>query len=145
MRSIDKLFIEGISVRADRMPFQVWQKSKQCLLDYLGVLVGGMKFLSINHPKLIEAFDGRLKLDGAMLDGFAAHVLELDDGHRHGMIHLGASVITPVLAISEKENLSSDSTLMGIVMGYEAAVRCARAIQQGIKYVAIMCLELVER
>ena len=133
MRSIDKLFIEGISVRADRMPFQVWQKSKQCLLDYLGVLVGGMKFLSINHPKLIEAFDGRLKLDGAMLDGFAAHVLELDDGHRHGMIHLGASVITPVLAISEKENLSSDSTLMGIVMGYEAAVRCARAIQPGHK------------
>jgi 2-methylcitrate dehydratase PrpD len=64
---------------------------------------------------------------------FCAHVLELDDGHRHGMIHLGASVVSAVLEVAKKEGLKSGDVLRGIVMGYEVAVRCARAIQPGHK------------
>ena len=71
--------------------------------------------------------------NASLLNGFSAHVLELDDGHRHGMIHLGASIITAILAASEKAEMEYDSILTGIVMGYEVAVRCARAIQPGHK------------
>ena len=49
------------------------------------------------------------------------------------MIHIGASVITAVLTVAEKEKIPSENVLRGIVMGYEAAVRCARAIQPGHK------------
>lgn len=109
------------------------RESKRCLLDYLGVLAGGITYLRSSSCPLLDEFCGASMQEETMVDGFAAHVLELDDGHRHGMIHLGASIITAVLAITEKEKLSSASTLKGIVMGYEAAVRCARAIQPGHK------------
>ena len=125
MSSIEELFIEGLSVRANIQPSPVLIKSKHCLLDYLGVLIGGNRYLKENKPELIET-----ATYSSFMKGFAAHVFELDDGHRHGMIHLGASIITAVLA---KDNLSSESILRGIVMGYEAAVRCARAIQPGHK------------
>lgn len=112
---------------------QVNEQARNCLQDYLGVFVGGSRYLREKHLEIVEAFSGGSILDMAMLNGFAAHVLELDDGHRHGMIHLGASIETAILAVAIEEKLSSDSVLCGIVMGYEAAVRCARAIQPGHK------------
>lgn len=104
------------------------RQARNVLLDYLGVVLGGRKYLKDNHPELIKSTPS-----SAFLNGFAAHVLELDDGHRHGMIHLGASIVTAVLDATEKQNLSSEDVLRGIVMGYEVAVRCARAIQPGHK------------
>lgn len=130
-QNITDRFINGL--REIEAGAAVCEKVRGGLLDYLGIMAGGMRYLSINHPKLLDAFAGGSIQDRAMLNGFAAHVLELDDGHRHGMIHLGASIVTAVLAVVEKEKLSSDSALKGIVMGYEAAVRCARSIQPGHK------------
>ena len=114
--------------KSQAIPFLVTEQAKKCLIDYLGVTIGGIRYLKDVHPELIAAAPS-----STYMYGFAAHVLELDDGHRHGMIHLGASIITAVLIVAEKEKLSSDSVLKGIVMGYEAAVRCARAIQPGHK------------
>ena len=128
MSSIEKIFIEGLCIKAMCVPSQVRFKAKQALLDYLGALIGGMKYLEVKHPELIVAAPKE-----AFLNGFAAHVLELDDGHRNGMIHLGGSIVTAVLDAAKKENLKSDDVLRGIVMGYEVAVRCARAIQPGHK------------
>ena len=109
-------------------PATVQSQARAVLLDCLGVATGGRKFLKGKHPELIanSPFE-------AFLNGFAAHVLELDDGHRHGMIHLGASIVSAVLEVAKKEGLKSDDVLRGIVMGYEVAVRCARAIQPGHK------------
>lgn len=109
-------------------PATVQNQAADVLLDYLGVTIGGRKFLKEKHPELISNVPSDV-----FLNGFAAHVLELDDGHRHGMIHLGASVVSAVLEVAKKEGLKSDDVLRGIVMGYEVAVRCARAIQPGHK------------
>jgi 2-methylcitrate dehydratase PrpD len=121
-------FIEGIVCKSQSIPYNVMQQARKVLLDYLGVLAGGTKYLEEKHPKLVTAAPS-----AAFLYGFAAHVLELDDGHRHGMIHLGASIVSAVLDVAKKEDLHSDDVFRGIVMGYEVAVRCARAIQPGHK------------
>lgn len=122
-------FIKGLLSFATKDHIEeVNRRAKAVLLDYFGVLVGGRKYLEEKHPDLIATAPSE-----AFLNGFAAHVLELDDGHRHGMIHLGASIVTAVLDAAKKENLKSDDILRGIVMGYEVAVRCARAIQPGHK------------
>ena len=126
--NITDRFIEGIVCKAQSIPYNVMQQARKVLLDYLGVLVGGKKYLEEKHPELVTAAPS-----AAFLYGFAAHVLELDDGHRHGMIHLGASIVSAVLDAAKKEDLHSDDVLRGIVMGYEVAVRCARAIQPGHK------------
>lgn len=128
MINTTEAFIAGLLKKSQEIPYDVMQQAREVLLDYLGVLVGGKKYLEEKHPELIAAAPSE-----AFLNGFAAHVLELDDGHRHGMIHLGASIVTSVLEAVKKDNLKSDDVLRGIVMGYEVAVRCARAIQPGHK------------
>lgn len=126
--NITEAFITGLIDQSRQIPYNVMQQARKVLLDYLGVLAGGRKYLKEKHPELVENAPSE-----AFLNGFAAHVLELDDGHRHGMIHLGASIVTAVLDVAEKQHLKSDDVLRGIVMGYEVAVRCARALQPGHK------------
>ena len=121
-------FIAGLVDKFHQITDNVMQQSRKVLLDYLGVLIGGRRYLAEKYPEMITNAPSE-----AFLNGFAAHVLELDDGHRHGMIHLGASIVTAVLNAAEKDKLKSDDILRGIVMGYEAAVRCARALQPGHK------------
>ena len=128
MTNITETFIGGLVKKSQEIPFNVMQQARKVLLDYLGVLVGGKKYLEEKHPELIKSAPSEV-----FLNGFAAHVLELDDGHRHGMIHLGASIVSAVLDVAKNEELKSDAVLRGIVMGYEVAVRCARAIQPGHK------------
>lgn len=126
--SISSAFITGLIGKSQNIPNEVILQARKALLDYLGVLAGGRRFLGDNHPELIPASP-----NDAFLSGFAAHVLELDDGHRKGMIHLGASIISAILFVADKEALTSEDVLRGIVMGYEAAVRCACSIQPGHK------------
>lgn len=126
--NISEEFINGLIVKSQFIPFEVRLRARYVLLDYFGVTVGGLKYLDEKHTELLAGSPS-----AAFLNGFAAHVLELDDGHRHGMIHLEASIVSAILDVAEKENLKSDDVLCGIVMGYEVAVRCARAIQPGHK------------
>ena len=128
MENISEAFVNGLVNKPRTLPDGVNNQARKVLLDYLGVIAGGKKYLKEKHPELLAVVP-----NSAFLNGFAAHVLELDDGHRHGMIHLGASIVSAVLEVAEKENLESDDVLRGIVMGYEVAVRCARAIQPGHK------------
>lgn len=128
MTNITETFISGLVKKSQEIPFNVIQQARKVLLDYLGVLAGGKKYLEEKHPELIKSAPSEV-----FLNGFAAHVLELDDGHRHGMIHLGASIVSAVLDVAKNEGLKSEDVLRGIVMGYEVAVRCARAIQPGHK------------
>lgn len=122
-----------MNMRTKKMSQSVNQKARECLLDYLGVTIGGKRCLQDRHSDLLESLSDKSVVDFAILFGFCAHELELDDGHRLGMIHLEASIITAVLVAAKEEKLSADNVLCGIVMGYEAAVRCARAIQPGHK------------
>lgn len=128
MTNIAEIFIAELVKKSQEIPYNVMQQARKVLLDYLGVLMGGRKYLEEKYLKLHANAPS-----DAFLNGFAAHVLELDDGHRHGMIHLGASIVTAVLDAAKKDNMKSDDVLRGIVMGYEVAVRCARAIQPGHK------------
>jgi len=121
---IQNIFLLGNS----ELPPHISSMAKSVLLDYLGVEIGGMKYLSERYPEFAANTPSE-----AFMNGFAAHVLELDDGHRHGMIHLGASIVSAVLDAAERGNLKFGDVLRGIVMGYEVSVRCARAIQPGHK------------
>lgn len=128
MVNITDAFIDGLVTKSKTTPLDSMQQARKVLLDYLGVMIGGREYLKASYPDLITNAPSE-----AFLNGFAAHVLELDDGHRLGMIHLGASIVSALLDTAEKENLKSDDLLRGIVMGYEVAVRCARALQPGHK------------
>ncbi len=126
--NITDCFLDGLEDKSQVISQPVLLQTHKCLLDYLGVTVGGMRYIAERHPELVNA-----SLSDVFIYAFCAHVLELDDGHRHGMIHLGASIVSAVLEVAKKEDLKSDDVLRGIIMGYEVAVRCARALQPGHK------------
>ena len=69
----------------------------------------------------------------ALVNGFNAHSLELDDGQRFAMIHLGAATVSAVSAAKHEFGFSDEAELRGIVMGYEAACRLSIAMQPSHK------------
>lgn len=145
--SITDIFVDylyGLSVSDLRS--EAVEQARLCLLDYKGVTTAGAKILK----KQGDAFlDGVLKQGGnvsvigfqekttlhnaAFLNAMSAHIAELDDGHRAGQIHLGASIISALLPVSEVESLSEDAVLRGIVVGYDAAIRLAMAVNPAHK------------
>lgn len=144
--TLTDIFVKGLIAKSREIPQHVIDQAKKCLLDYIGVTVGGARLLKREQIEFLNQFSdekGTCTIIGteqkttvynaALLNGYAAHVLELDDGHRFGMIHLGASIISAIISVGEKEDLSMQEMLIGIVMGYETAVRCACALQPGHK------------
>ena len=145
-QNITEFFVDGLVAKSQAIPEKVIQQAKKCLLDYFGVVVGGSRYLQQQHADFFSKLTNEngvcsvfgtdyktAVLNAALLNGFCAHVLELDDGHRMGMIHLGASINSAILAVAEQEQLGKDDILKGMVIGYEAAVRCACALQPGHK------------
>src|SRR5699024_11039476 len=72
-------------------------------------------------------------LTAVMMNAFDAHVLELDDSHREAMTHLGAPIFSALIGVAELYKCNVGQILKGAVVGYEAAVRLANAIQPGHK------------
>lgn len=119
--------------------------AKECLIDYIGVTLAGASILKNKEQKVLEDMStkdvchiiGYNKTTStnlaALFNGISAHVIELDDGHRIGMLHLGSPIISALLAVAEKEQVSSQDLLRGIVVGYEVAIRLACAVQPGCK------------
>ncbi len=120
----------------------VVHQAKRCLLDYLGVAFVGSQILEEKGNELLRCFgdsNGSATVIGfdrkagvgnaAFLNGLSAHVAELDDGVRFGMIHPGSPIISALLPIAEQEKATGTDLLAGIIVGYEAAVRIAVAIQ----------------
>ena len=69
-----------------------------------------------------------------MLNGISAHHLELDDGHRYGMVHPGATVIAALLPLAAVRDADDAVLLRAIVVGYEAVIRLATAVQPGMRH-----------
>ena len=111
------------------------------LLDYIGVTFAGARMLAEKGDKLLDmrAADGQATVIGftrkriiqnaILINGLSSHIAELDDGHRLGMIHLGAPIISSLFSLAEYKRINGPQMLRGIIIGYEAAVRLASAIQ----------------
>ena len=126
-----------ISVRQKRM-------AEVCLRDYLAVTAAGARKNRASWQPLLACLPpGNAELVGwpertdpktaALINGFNAHSLELDDGQRFAMIHLGASVISAIRAASALHPIGNEARVRGIVMGYEAACRLSIAMQPAHK------------
>ena len=123
---------------------EVLHQIKRCLLDYVGVTYAGRKALGKKlssmeqreHDACCSVIATEKKdslVPAAMMNGMAAHILELDDGHRIGAPHLEAVIISVMIAIAQKERLSYERFVKGILIGYEATVRLSSAMQPGLK------------
>lgn len=130
------------STKSSDIPSDVIEKAKRSLADFLAVTAVGYKKseLAPLWNAYIKEIGGKeeatvLCLDvklpafvSAMAMGVMGHSIELDDGHRWGTSHPAVAVIPATLAVAEREGSSFEDILASIVIGYDAMLRTARAI-----------------
>ncbi len=144
MKNATDQFIEYLFRKHATITPAVLAKAQACLADTIAVTEAGAHAMKNAWADfLIHAETGRAPLIGygmktdartaCLINGYNAHCLELDDGQRFAMIHLGASVMTALISAASVNDISTDDFLRGAVMGYEAACRLAIAIQPGHK------------
>jgi len=140
----DKFVTLLCSIEAGDIPERVWRQASRCLKDYVAVAVAGSRYF---HDKELALLRHAAKgdalvighdihtdhLTAALVNGMSAHVVELDDGHRRGAVHVGATVFSALISVAHEEKLSLRDVLYGAIVGYEATIRLACAVQPGNK------------
>jgi 2-methylcitrate dehydratase PrpD len=64
----------------------------------------------------------------ALINGSAAHTVEVDDIFRDGIYHPGAPTIAAALALAQTRGASGEAFLRAIIVGYEISTRIAAAM-----------------
>src|SRR5207249_3379700 len=119
---------------------QVLHQAKRAVIDWYAALLPG----GVVPPALLleRAFAGelghgeaRLALGkrasvraAALINGAAAHTVEVDDIFREGIYHPGAPTIAAALAVAQSRQVSGEAFLRAVVVGYEISTRIAEAM-----------------
>ncbi len=124
----------------EEIPEDVIKKTKQCVLDYLGVAIGGAQTETGKNVIASSQWlgkEGKSRLLGttqtasaiaaAFANGTQSEVLELQDGWRFGNIH-ACVVIPAALAIADEKPTDGKKFLKSVVCGYELANRIAHTM-----------------
>jgi 2-methylcitrate dehydratase PrpD len=127
-----------LDTRWHNLPAAGQHQAKRCLLDLLGAslagtetpVVGLVTALAQSHfagdSATILGSDQRVSAIGAALvNGFAANALDIDDGYRRIKGHPGVSVLPALLAATELSPapVSGQEFLTCLVIGYEVGIR----------------------
>lgn len=135
-------FVNNIrSIRKEDITLEIWHQARRALIDYLSVTISGAMTFCEKESAYMDALgeSGDATVIGlnrkcsmqtaALLNGMSAHDAELDDGHRQGALHVGATVFSALLPVAEHEHFTSEDLLYGAIIGYEATVRLACSVQ----------------
>lgn len=128
------------SLRLDTTPEKVVKHAKICVMDAVGVMLGGLDTRASHiardevsqwpTPKGVTLFgtDARVSPpQAAFANCVAASALDMDDGHNLGG-HPGGVVVPAVLAAAEARGVSGKKYLEGVIAGYEVAIRAMEAL-----------------
>lgn len=141
--NITDVFINNIlNFSNSQFDDEVLHHARKCYLDYLGCILAGymqnkerIKALEQNglltqgNCTVLGSDQKLLFRDAGFVNGFNAHAMELDDGHRYAMLHIEAPVFSAMTALYEQENLNAEAFYKGVIVGYEVTVRLSRAMQ----------------
>jgi len=138
-------FISGLDF--EDLPKAVVEQTQKCLLDYTGVaLCGARTPIASRFYNFISKFGGVPEAtviryghrttcpQAALVNGYMAHGLELDDGHIVGHVHPGVTAIPAALAVGEKIGVSGKDLITAIVAGYETVIRVGDAVTPSAIY-----------
>ena len=137
-----KLGAFAVDIRKRGLPSEVIHAAKRCFLDGMAAMICG----AVNPPATLmtEALEEELDHGGAqiipsgrhapirtaaLINGAAAHAMEVDDIYRDAVYHPGPPVISAVLAASQSFGNTGDMLLRSLIAGYEVSNRVGEALQ----------------
>jgi len=131
---VARLARRALGIRRQPLSAEVETAARNALVDWLAATVGGSA-----EPIVVALLDGLEPGAGssrivghdlhavpslaALVNGTAAHTLELDDIYAPGLFHPGAPVIAAALAVADQLGVSFGRLLRAIVVGYEVGGR----------------------
>jgi 2-methylcitrate dehydratase PrpD len=143
----ESLAAKVAALRTSPLPPPLLARAHDLLVDHLGVSLGGvgedssvalragLATLGLRGDATVLGTGVRLPApQAALANGAAAHALEMDDTHRGGSIHLGASVFPTAFAAAELADASGETVLRAAIAGYEVAARLAMAVGPAAHY-----------
>lgn len=143
MSLVNKLAEYIVSEKYQKIPAEVIDTAKQCLLDTLGAAIYGTQFtastivseLSTDMGGKPEAVVWGSKVSlpaplAAMVNGVSAHVADYDNSHVDFRGHPGAVIVPAVMAAGEKVKATGKDIITGIVVGVEVGTQIGIIIGQ---------------
>ncbi|MDP3387861.1 MAG: MmgE/PrpD family protein [Eubacteriales bacterium] len=141
MNQIEKLSEFILNLELDRVPKEVVNASKYCVLDSFGAAVGASKDQLIidivnEYIKLypsqgdadVWGFNHQLPfIQAAFLNALMGHRLELDDVHTKSKTHIGTVVVPTAIALAQHLKSSGKEFLEAVICGYEVMSRIGMA------------------
>lgn len=126
------------------IPEEVHRYAKFCLLDWLGVTLGGsgepvsdilLDFIDIvggnEHATIIgKGIKTNLVL-AALANGTISHALDYDDTHKDSGTHPSVCLAPAVLAVAEYKKASGRDLITAFILGFEIAARIGEAAGTG--------------
>lgn len=118
MHLVERLADWAVSFRAQALSKEVLHHARRAVIDWHAALYPGMVVPPVTLMKKAFTEEGpRLK---ALLEGTAAHTVEVDDIFRDGIYHPGAPTIAASRSLTE--------VLRPVVVGYEISTRIGAAM-----------------
>ena len=126
--------------RSEKLAGDLLHHAKRAVIDwhaalYPGAVVPPATLLEKSLAEELGQGDAFLALGkrattrvAALINGTAAHTVEVDDIYRDGIYHPGAPTIAAALAVAETKSLSGADLLHAVVVGYEISTRIGAAM-----------------
>jgi 2-methylcitrate dehydratase PrpD len=121
MHVVERFAAWAVAFRAQPLSAEVLHHARRALIDWHAALLPG----SVVAPATLlkKAFAGEFERGypraAALVNGSAAHTVEVDDIYRDGIYHPGA----PTIAAAHALGSSAKNFLRAIVVGYEISTR----------------------
>jgi 2-methylcitrate dehydratase PrpD len=130
-----------------QLPAEAVDRCKYLLLDFLGLALRGQQIDSTRTTlkfALAGGCSGNAAVLGtshrlsppyaALVNGAAAHSLELDDVVNEASLHPGTVIFPAVLALGEELKASGKELITAAVLGYEAMAKIGKALNPSAHY-----------
>jgi len=141
-------FAELLStISYDTLPASVLERTKLAMLDFLGLAARGSRVESTlvvrrwvsqattgGPATVIGTGERRPAEYAALLNGAAAHSLELDDIHNGASLHPGVVIFPTALAVASVFPCEGKKFLAAVVAGYETMARLGETLQPQVHY-----------
>jgi 2-methylcitrate dehydratase PrpD len=140
MTAIETLASHIARSRATTLPREAIHHAKRAVVDwYASVLPGAIEepatLLERAYADDLDRGPARLVLGrdagtrtAALINGTAAHTVEVDDIYKHAIYHPGAPTIAAALAVAQETGRSGRDLLHAIVVGYDVSTRIGAAL-----------------
>lgn len=125
----------------DDLPEAVVEKAKENLLDNLGGAIaaaavpdvegvnGVFKSYDCSDDCTVWGTQQRASvMSAALMNGIAAHALEMDDFHPLAKIHMGTVVVPAALTLGEHHRITGKELITALTAGYESGIRIGMGV-----------------